>query len=59
MIGMRDELVNNLVKLSSVNDQISGVEEHSNREHQKPTEMMTPKFNKMLKIKSAILSGSS
>ena len=44
MIGMRDELVNNLDKLSSVNDQISGVEEHLTREHQKPSEIDDPEI---------------
>ena len=38
MTGVRDELANNLAKLTSIGDQKSEVERHLAREHRKPTE---------------------
>ena len=38
MTRMRDELANNLAKLSDVNNQKTQVEKHLAREHQKLTE---------------------
>ena len=38
MAGVRDELANNLAKLSDVDDRKSEVEKHLAREHQKLTE---------------------
>ena len=39
MTRMRDELANNLAKLSDVDDQKTQVEKHLAREHRKLTEM--------------------
>ena len=38
MTGVRDELANNLAKLTSINDRKSEVEKHLTREHRKLTE---------------------
>ena len=38
MTGMRDELANNLAKLTSIDDRKSKVERHLAREHRKLTE---------------------
>ena len=50
MTRMRDELANNLAKLSDVDDQKSEVEKHLARERQKLTETDDIKFNKIFEI---------
>ena len=51
MTGVRDELVNNLEKLSDVDDRNSEVERHLAREHQKMTETNDIEIQKDIRIR--------
>ena len=49
MTGMRDEMVNNLAKLSEVDERKSEVEKHLTREHQKLTETSDPEIQQEIR----------
>ena len=49
MTGMRDEMVNNLAKLSEVDERRSEIEKHLAREHQKLTETSDPEIQQELR----------
>ena len=49
MTGMRDELVNNLAKLSEVDERNSEVEKHLAQEHQKLTETSGPEIQQEIR----------
>ena len=49
MTEMRDEMVNNLAKLSKVDERKSEVEKHLAREHQKLTETSDPEIQQEIR----------
>ena len=49
MTGVKDEMVNNLAKLSEVNERKSEVEKHLAREHQKLTETSDPEIQQKIR----------
>ena len=49
MTGMRDEMVNNLAKLSKVDERKSEVEKHFAREHEKLTEASDPEIQQEIR----------
>ena len=49
MIGMRDEMVNNLAKLSKVDERQTEVEKHLAREHQTLTEASYPEIQQEIR----------